>query len=137
MMISIDSIVEREIHLISLLSQLADRKRQALIQNDLGELRRVTELEEAAAKELKQLEEARLHQAGLFSNKSIYDDELRQRVFELKEKNDFNQALLGDALAYTRFMLQTIAGTGMKPTVYGAEGKVQDGTAQRIFDGRG
>lgn len=136
-MTPIDTIIEREIHQLTLLIQLADEKRQVLLQSDLDGLRRVTELEEAAAKELKQLEDARLRQAGLFSEPSSQKEELSQRVRLLKEKNDFNQTILGDALAYTRFMLQMLMGVGSKPAVYGAEGKIQEGAYRRIIDGRG
>lgn len=132
-----DSIIERELHVLTLLIQLADDKRLALIHNDLDALRRVTESEEAAAKNLKQLEETRLKQAGLFTSIPSRDEEFRQRLYELKEKNDFNQTILGDALAYTRFMLQMLMGVGAKPAVYGAEGKIQEGTYRRIIDGRG
>lgn len=130
-----DCVFQEEILVLKKLHDLADKKRQALFANDWEALRLVTQAEEAAAKNLAALEETRLRQAGPFAEDKR--DEMRRLVQDLKVKNDFNQVVLNDALAYTRFFLNAVMGVATDSPMYGAKGNVQETSYKQLIDGRG
>jgi hypothetical protein len=138
-MTHVASVLKDEIEILETLNKLADQKRDALLKDDLTALQTVSNEEIAASERLRQLEETRLQQAGLFSNDSQREDRerIRQLIHTLKTKNEFNQTVLTDALAYTRFNIQLIAGIHQSAGFYGAEGKLQDVHYRRIIDRKG
>lgn len=135
------SVLTDEIQILQMLIDLADQKRTALFDKNLASLQQVVEEEEVATKRLSQLEETRLQQAGLFTT----DDEahrmeretMRQLLQILKTKNEFNQTILNDAVAYTRYSLQLFFGMRQTTAVYGAEGKLEGTGYRRIIDRKG
>ncbi|HEX2953879.1 MAG TPA: flagellar protein FlgN [Bacillota bacterium] len=133
------SVLKDEIGALEYLINIAEQKRVALLKDDLVALQSVINEEEAASKHLCQLEETRLQQAGLFTNDEEAKDrkKMRQLLQMLKTKNEFNQTVLNDALAYTRFNIQLIAGIRQSSSFYGAEGRLQDVNYRRIIDRKG
>lgn len=128
------SVLCDEIVLLKDLLSLAEEKKQAIMANNWDKLQKITETEETAVKRLSAMEETRKKQAGSFSNE---ETELHRLAEELKAKNELNQMLLNDALAYTRFLLNTVMGVMSTPPTYGAEGTLQGTSYRQLIDGRG
>jgi flagellar biosynthesis/type III secretory pathway chaperone len=131
-----ETVIRKEIIVLNHLNELADQKKQALFDNNMEALSQIVQEEEVAVGELKQLEDSRLRQAGLFSNSNL-KGEIRSLLYELKTKNEFNQVVLRDAIASTRFAIQLMIGDESSSAVYGSEGRVEEKPYRQFFDGRG
>lgn len=135
------TLIEEEISSLKRLLELAEQKRDALLQEDLDTLMSLLKAEES---ELKALEGIRRpgeppsvkegHKPDPAIDGLIQE---RKRIAQkVKELNEFNQQLIGDSLAYIHFMLQIFHGEDGK-NIYGAKGRMETKTANPLIDLKG
>ena len=140
------TLIEEEISSLKRLLELAEQKRDALLQEDLDTLMSLLQAEEG---ELKVLEGIRVRTVVRSSKQSIGSESdstsdsilhdlggKKEDCSKVKDLNEFNQQLIGDSLAYIHFMLQIFHGEDGK-SIYGAKGIMETKTAGPLIDLKG
>ncbi|HHU50446.1 MAG TPA: flagellar protein FlgN [Firmicutes bacterium] len=141
------TLIEEEISSLKRLLELAEQKRDALLQEDLDTLMSLLQAEEGELKVLEGIRrpdgcpvvKAEHRSESDSTSDSILHDLLEERkriARKVKDLNEFNQQLIGDSLAYIHFMLQIFHGEDGK-SIYGAKGIMETKTAGPLIDLKG
>jgi hypothetical protein len=136
---SFQTLLQQEIDVLKELNTLSLMKKEALLKDDLDALQVIVLKEEALSAKLKEIDDACSPQVQFFlkerfsSGKNRADsgeitaliEDLRKQALELKLNNEFNQALLKDALAIVEFTINALMPqTSAESGFYGASGKI-------------
>lgn len=129
---ALQSLLQKEVELLTELNSLSRLKKEALLNDDLASLETIVLKEEILSGNLKTVDNACSSQVQFFLKGQVEPPpeidalmtELRDLVREVKSNNDFNQALIRDSLSIIQFTLNALLGsddTGRG--VYSAKGK--------------
>jgi flagellar biosynthesis/type III secretory pathway chaperone len=137
---SFQTLLQQEIDVLKELNTLSLLKKEALLKDDLDGLQVIVLKEEALSAQLKKIDDACFPQVQFFlrerfSGKSDTEkqpeelvaliEELRKQTQQLKLNNEFNQALIKDALAIVEFTMNALMPqTSAESGFYEASGKV-------------
>lgn len=138
---SFQTLLQQEIDVLKELNTLSLLKKEALLKDDLDALQVIVLKEEALSAQFKKLDDACSPQVQFFlrerSSKvktgtekqpkeiTTLIEELRKHTLQLKLNNEFNQALLKDALAIVEFTINALMPqTSAESGFYGSSGKV-------------
>ncbi|NLW47346.1 MAG: flagellar protein FlgN [Firmicutes bacterium] len=138
---SLQTLLQQEIDVLKELNNLSLSKKEVLLKDDLDALQVIVLKEEALSTQLKILDDACSPQVQFFLKERFSKDEtgvkkpseqivtlieeLRQQTLQLKLNNEFNQALIKDALAIVEFTINALMPqTSAESGLYGASGKV-------------
>jgi flagellar biosynthesis/type III secretory pathway chaperone len=157
-------IMEKLIEAHQNLLDLAEQKKRALIQNDIGQLTAITNKESRLIKQVAELDQQRIHATGKFMlekgyrpNPHVTISDLTKLIFKLDEKkslqalqqtllqtinklkaaNELNRQLLEQSLAFVNYSLDLLLGPPEDEAVY--RNPQQQGygfTRQGLFDSR-
>jgi flagellar biosynthesis/type III secretory pathway chaperone len=129
--------LEAQIRVLESLYDLAGRKREALLKEDLKALPGIVQEEEEALARMKSLgplaEEAAGEQAPEIKELLMKREFLARQVREI---NFFNNELIEDSLAYIRFSLQLFQGQPGS-SLYGTDGIKETPAINSLIDMRG
>lgn len=137
---NLQSLLEKEVTILTELHSLSLLKKDALLNDDLESLETIVLKEEALSGNLKILDNACAPQVKFFLKGQIEPpeaikglmDDVRRLVKDVKTNNDFNQALIRDSLNIIQFTLNALLGTNeQSPGVYGSSGKPAQGVKNR------
>lgn len=137
---ALQSLLEKEVEILTELNSLSLLKKDALLTDDLDSLESIVLKEEALSGNLKTLDNACSPQVQFFLREKKQPTQssanfpaplgdlfstIRLLILQLKTTNDFNQALIKDSLYIIQFTLNSFLslGNNTSPTVYGASGK--------------
>ncbi len=135
---SFRTLLQQEIDVIKELNSLSLLKKEALLKDDLDTMQVIVLKEEALSVKLKKLDDACSPQVQFFLRGSLPNgakkpshetvaliEELRKNALKLKLNNEFNQALIKDALAVVEFTVNALLPqVGAENGFYEASGKV-------------
>lgn len=135
--------------LLERLNELSLLKKEALLKDDLNQLKEIVRQEEVLGQEFKTINDACLSQVQFFlqeqSQSSQVSDwqqqlrNLRQLTEKLQVNNKFNLELIGDALALTQFTLNALTVPDQpKMATYNVSGRVVgNDQRQHLLDFKG
>jgi flagellar biosynthesis/type III secretory pathway chaperone len=146
----LESLLREEIKIMEALSQLVRLKKEALLNDDLGQLEQIILKEEATSARLHKIEGACFPQVRFFLKGSksgaVIPEEIvaclrriKQLATEIQAINEFNRTLLKNSLDLTRFSINFLlpAGEG-KRDLYGSSGTVINNQKMvRFLDSKG
>ena len=118
------------------LYDLAGRKREALLKEDLKALPGIVQEEEEALARMKSRAPLLRSSRGTGPGNKRVADEEEFLARQVREINFFNRDLIEDSLAYIRFSLQLFQGQP-DSSVYGASGMKEAPAVNSLIDMRG
>jgi hypothetical protein len=138
---SFQTLLQQEIDVLKELNSLSLLKKEALLKDDLDALQVIVLKEEALSAQLKKIDDACSPQVQFFLRERFSGakngtekqpeeiaaliEELRKQIQQLKLNNEFNQALIKDALAIVEFTINALMPqTSAESGFYEASGKV-------------
>lgn len=138
---SFKTLLQQEIDVLKELNSLSLFKKEALLKDDLDALQVIVLKEEALSAQLKKIDDACSPQVQFFLRERFSGDrtetekppeeitvlieELRKQIRQLKLNNEFNQALIKDALAIVEFTINALMPqTSAESGFYGASGRI-------------
>ena len=138
---SLAELLRQEIDVLKELNAQSLLKKEALLKDDLDALQVIVLKEEALSQKLKKIDDACSPQVQFFLRERFSGDgtkiekgseevaalieELRRQVKQLKLNNEFNQALIKDALAIVEFTINALMPqTSAESGFYGASGRI-------------
>lgn len=135
-------VLREEKELLVKMLHILNKEKDILIKNDVVELEKVAEEKEELKKIIDQVEDRRHNLCGGRRLKDILPEldakdredientgiEMEKLVHDIQEANNTNSLLLKQSLSYIRTVVNLI--TPVKPSTYGADGRVEDGKAK-------
>ena len=129
--------LQAQIGILENLYDLAGRKREALLKEDLETLPGIIQEEEEALARIKSFEPLEEEEPG--EPTPEIRELLMKREYlarQIRELNFFNRELIEDSLAYTRFSLQLFQGQPGS-SLYGTDGMKEAPAVNSLIDMRG
>lgn len=137
----LQELLYKELELLEELNGLSLLKKEAVLKDDLVSLETIVLKEEALSKKLRKIDDACSLQVKFFlgvlknSTNKLTDPaekatleivrKISEKAFQLQRNNEFNQALISDALSLIQFQLNIYSPPDKVNTpVYGSSGKM-------------